>query len=411
MPKPATTRWKRPGLKLRLTSENKSSGEKIGGRRDTKATASCAPQLATWQEGQRQCKRKFQARYGHINSTVPIHRQMNSVTNQKQSTSKYRNNLPQLTEHLFLTDGGLETTLIFHEGVILPYFGAFHLLKDAAGTEILRRYFKRYANLASRHGLGVVLESPTWRANPDWAAKLGYDAAALAEANRKAIELLEEVRAASESSDQPIVISGNLGPRGDGYCPDAPMTARQSQEYHRPQVEVFARSSADMVAAFTMNYVDEAIGITLAARDATMPIAISFTLETDGRLPSGQTLSDAIQQTDRASSAYPAYYMINCAHSTHFESALREGGLWRNRIRGLRANASKRSHAELDSSTDLDIGNPVELGKEYRALRKLLPQLAILGGCCGTDHRHVEAICDACENDDSREIMPEPHPP
>jgi S-methylmethionine-dependent homocysteine/selenocysteine methylase len=166
-----------------------------------------------------------------------------------------------------------------------------------------------------------------------------------------------------------------------------------------------------MVAAFTMNYVDEAIGITLAARDATMPIAISFTLETDGRLPSRQTLGDAIQQTDRASSAYPAYYMINCTHPTHFESALREGGLWRNRIRGLRANASKRSHAELDSSADLDIGNPVEFGKEYRALRTLLPQLAILGGCCGTDHRHVEAICDACENDDSQKIMPEPHPP
>lgn len=328
-----------------------------------------------------------------------------------KSMSKYRNNLPQLAERLFLTDGGLETTLIFHEGVTLPHFAAFDLLKDAAGTEILRRYFMRYADLAFKHGVGVVLESPTWRANPDWAAKLGYDAAALAGANRKAIELLEEVRAASESDGQPIVISGNLGPRGDGYRPEARMTAAQAQEYHRAQVEVFAGSSSDMVAAFTMNYVEEAIGITLAARDAAAPIAVAFTVETNGRLPAGQALGDAIQQTDSASSGYPAYYMINCAHPTHFDRVLRGGGSWLDRIRGLRANASKRSHAELDSSSDLDAGNPAELGKEYRALLKLLPQLAVLGGCCGTDHRHVEAICEACRGGDSPDTTPVGSPP
>jgi homocysteine S-methyltransferase len=311
--------------------------------------------------------------------------------------SKYRNKLPQLAQRFFLTDGGLETTLIFHEGITLPFFAAFDLLKDDAGTEILRRYFTGYADLASARGVGAVLESPTWRANPDWAAKLGYDAAALAEVNRKAIELLEEVRDAAASTVQPIVISGNLGPRGDGYRPDARMTPREAQRYHAPQVEIFARSAADMVAAFTMNYLEEAIGITFAARSAAMPVAISFTVETDGRLPSGESLCDAIEQTDEASSGYPAYYMINCAHPTHFEQVLREGGSWRSRIRGLRANASKRSHAELDASPDLDIGNPVELGTEYRSLRRLLPQLTIVGGCCGTDHRHVEAVCDACQ--------------
>jgi homocysteine S-methyltransferase len=245
-----------------------------------------------------------------------------------------------------------------------------------------------------------VLESPTWRANPDWAAKLGYDAAALTSANRKSIQLLEEVRAAFEPDGQPVVISGNLGPRGDGYRPEARMTIAQAQAYHAPQVNVFAASNADMVAAFTMNYVEEAIGIALAARDAAVPVAISFTLETDGRLPSGQPLADAIQQTDADTAAYPAYYMINCAHPSHFDSVLRTGGAWRNRIRGLRANASRRSHAELDSCPDLDIGNPVELGAEYRALRQLLPNLTVLGGCCGTDHRHVEAIHAACEGKD-----------
>jgi len=311
--------------------------------------------------------------------------------------SKYRNQLPQLANELFLADGGLETTLVFHEKIDLPHFAAFDLLKDVPGTAILHRYFTRYAEVAVARGVGLVLESPTWRANPDWAAKLGYDATALANANRKSINLLEEVRSKHESANSPIVISGNLGPRGDGYRAESRMTSAEAQAYHSPQVEVFASTNADMIAAFTMNYVEEAVGITLAARTAKMPVAISFTLETDGRLPSGQSLAEAIGQTEAASSAYPAYYMINCAHPTHFESVLREGGPWRDRIQGLRANASKRSHAELDSSPDLDVGNPAELGQEYRELRALLPKLTVLGGCCGTDHRHVEAICAACQ--------------
>lgn len=310
--------------------------------------------------------------------------------------AKYRNRLPQLAEDLFLSDGGLETTLVFHENVALPYFAAFDLLKDESGVAILRRYFSRYAELAVSRTVGVVLESPTWRANPDWAAKLGYDATALAEANRKGIRLLEEVRSQFESTRSPIVISGNLGPRGDGYRAEARMTVAEAQAYHAPQVEVFASTNADMVAAFTMNYVEEAMGIALAARAAGMPVAMSFTLETDGRLPSGMSLAEAIQQTDQASGSHPAYYMINCAHPTHFASVLRDGGPWRERIRGLRANASKRSHAELDSSSDLDIGDPAELGDDYRLLRETLPFLSVLGGCCGTDHRHVEAICTAC---------------
>lgn len=311
----------------------------------------------------------------------------------------HRESLPQLGNRLFLTDGGLETTLIFQDGVELPYFAAFDLLKDDEGTAVLRRYFRRYVDLASSCGVGAVLESPTWRANPDWAARLGYSRSELAEANRRGIELLEEVRAESASSRQPVVISGNLGPRGDGYRPEACMTAGEAQDYHAPQVEIFAGSKADMVAAFTMNYVEEAIGIAQAAREADIPVAISFTVETDGRLPTGQALAEAIEQTDDATSGHPVYYMINCAHPTHFEQVLREGGAWRDRIRGLRANASKRSHAELDACPDLDAGNPLELGDDFRALRRMLPQLSVVGGCCGTDDRHVEAICRACQRD------------
>lgn len=309
--------------------------------------------------------------------------------------SAYREHLPQLDDELFMTDGGMETTLIFHDGVDLPYFAAFDLLKDEAGIERLRAYYDRYAAIARQHGLGIVLESPTWRASADWGEKLGYDAVALADANRKAIGLLLEIRVARETHSTRVVISGNLGPRGDGYRADGRMSASQAQDYHATQIETFAQTDADMVAAFTLNYVEEAVGIARAAQLCAMPVAISFTLETDGRLPSGDTLRHAVEATDEATAGYPVYYMINCAHPRHFEHVLKGQGAWRDRIRGLRANASKRSHAELDQCTDLDDGDPHELGEHYRQVREMLPRLSVVGGCCGTDHRHVEQICRA----------------
>jgi S-methylmethionine-dependent homocysteine/selenocysteine methylase len=309
--------------------------------------------------------------------------------------SKYRHRLPQLRNSLFLTDGGLETTLVFHEKIDLPYFAAFDLLKNEAGIAQLRRYFETYTGIALDRQVGIVLEAPTWRANPDWAAKLGYDEASLADANRTAIGLLLEVRAALETAATPIVISGNLGPRGDGYRPDARMSVSEAARYHGAQIRTFADTDADMVAAFTMNYVEEALGIAQAARAAGMPLAVSFTVETDGKLPSGQSLIEAIGRVDAETDEYPVYYLINCAHPSHFENVLEELGAKVRRIRGLRANASRRSHAELDASTDLDAGNPDELGGEYRALSRKLPALTVVGGCCGTDDRHVAAIAAA----------------
>ncbi|MGK2913960.1 MAG: homocysteine S-methyltransferase family protein [Porticoccaceae bacterium] len=310
--------------------------------------------------------------------------------------SKYRANLPQLGDSLFLTDGGLETTLVFQDGIELPFFAAFPLLETSSGVERLRRYYAQYLELARQRGQGFVLEAPTWRANPDWGTQLGYDSARLADANRSAIGLMVELRDAYETVQTPIVISGNFGPRGDGYRVESKMTAEQARAYHAGQMESFASSPADMVAAFTLNYIEEAIGIAAAARDARMPVAISFTLETDGCLPSGDSLGHAIRHTDAATGGYPAYYMINCAHPTHFEHVLGDLALPRERIRGLRANASRRSHAELDACADLDAGNPLELGEQYRGLRRRLTQMAVVGGCCGTDFRHVEAISAAC---------------
>jgi S-methylmethionine-dependent homocysteine/selenocysteine methylase len=309
--------------------------------------------------------------------------------------AKYRNHLPQLTGRFFLTDGGIETTLIFHEGLELPDFAAFDLLKDAAGTEALRKYFRTYAALAKSYQAGFILESATWRASSDWGARIGYSTDQLAELNRKSIDLLCEIRDEFETAASPMVISGCIGPRGDGYMPTAQMTTEEAQQYHSAQIDVFSRTEADMVTAITMNYVEEAIGIARAAKAAGMPAAISFTVETDGKLPTGQPLKDAIEQVEAATQGAPAYYMINCAHPQHFEGALAAGAAWTERIRGLRANASTKSHAELNESAELDIGNPVEFGRQHRALMDKLKNINVVGGCCGTDLRHVEAICKA----------------
>jgi homocysteine S-methyltransferase len=310
--------------------------------------------------------------------------------------SAYRTHLPQLDGGLFLTDGGLETTLIFLDREELPLFAAFDLMKTIRGKEVLRRYFEIHARIARAHGTGFILESPTWRSSPDWGDKLGYSKEALAAVNRESIELMAEIRNANASSIAPFVISGCVGPRGDGYDPGKIMTRDEAREYHGTQIGIFADSEADMVSAITMTNIPEAIGIAEAAISAGIQSVISFTVETDGRLPTGERLEDAIQAVDEATRSSPAYYMINCAHPTHFERILNGSAPWLKRLRGIRANASKRSHQELNDSADLDDGNPKELGSQYRGLVERLPQLAVLGGCCGTDHRHIDEIGRAC---------------
>jgi len=309
----------------------------------------------------------------------------------------YRKALPQLGDDFFMTEGGLETTLIFLEGLELPDFAAFHLLRTPEGEHALRRYFQTYAALANKHDVGLILETPSWRSNADWGAKLGYGTDDLVAVNKELVGLLENIRSTYETRRTPIVISGCIGPRGDGYVPDSAMSVTEAEDYHRAQVETFAGTAADLVTAITMNYVEEAAGITLAARQADIPVVISFTVETDGNLPTGQSLGEAIGQVDDVTSGYPAYFMINCAHPSHFDRAMRGDESWAARIRGLRANASRASHAELNEAPELDAGNPVELGREYAALKKhRLKHLNVMGGCCGTDDRHIEQLAIAC---------------
>jgi homocysteine S-methyltransferase len=301
--------------------------------------------------------------------------------------------LPQLTApRPFISDGGLETALIFQQGVDLPDFAAFPLLDSASGRAQLARYYFPFLDLAERLGVGMVLDTPTWRANLDWGARLGYDADALADVNRRAVDFVADLARARPGLT--AVINGAIGPRGDGYVVEATMSAPEAAAYHGLQARAFADAGAEMISAITMTYVDEALGIARAGAAVGLPVVVSFTVETDGRLPSGQPLGDAVTEVDDATGGAVSYYMVNCAHPAHFAGVLDVDTTWASRVRGVRANASRLSHAELDEATELDRGDIAELASMHVVLRAAL-DLCVVGGCCGTDDEHVAAIATA----------------
>lgn len=305
-------------------------------------------------------------------------------------------NLPPQLDRTFLTDGGLETDLIYNRGIEVPFFSSVTLLRSEEGRRALEDYFRSYMELARRLGYGCLLESASWRAGPDWAPSLGIDLDELEALNRASVEMLRTLAKEYEGENTPVIVSGCIGPRGDGYDPGAIMSVEEAEDYHSWQAFALAAAGPDLLSAITMTNVNEAIGVAKAARRASLPVVISFTVETDGRLPTGDSLRSAVEAVDEATGSYPAYYMINCAHPTHFIPVLDGREEWTKRLGGIRANASRCSHAELDAMTELDAGDPRELGRLYREIRGNLPQVRVLGGCCGTDIRHITAIAEAC---------------
>ncbi len=302
--------------------------------------------------------------------------------------------LARIGKQLWLTEGGLETELVFHDGINLPCFAAFTLLESDAGRERLARYATEYLDAAAELGRGHIMDTHTWRASHGWGAKMGLSAKRIAEINAESVRLLKSVRSLRGMQANAILINGVVGPSGDGYAPDRQMSVAEAQAYHQPQLTALAAARVDLATAMTMTHVEEAIGVTLAARAARLPFVCSFTVETDGQLPSGMALEEAIARVDTATSGWPMWFGINCAHPDHFSDELTGG--WVARIGALRANASRKSHAELDCMEELDAGDPVELGQDYAELLRLLPGLRVVGGCCGTDLRHVMAIGGAC---------------
>jgi homocysteine S-methyltransferase len=300
-----------------------------------------------------------------------------------------------VTSDLLLTDSGLETVLVFLDGMDLPAFAAFPLLEDEGGRERLRRYYREHLAIAADAGTGFVLETPTWRVNREWGAELGYSTDDLRRVAHDSIAFVDELAGEWQGTGR-VERSACLGPRGDGYVPGTTlMRPDEAADYHRQQVQDYKDAGADRVSALTLSYVEEAVGIAAAASDAGIPAVIGFTLETDGRLPSGTTLEEAISTVDASTASYPSWYLVNCAHPDHIAPAITEGAAWTQRIGGLRANASRRSHAELDEATELDAGDPEELAQGYVELARALPALSVVGGCCGTDVRHVAAIARA----------------
>jgi len=308
--------------------------------------------------------------------------------------SEFRNMLPQLDGGPFLTDAGLETDLIFNHGIEIPEFAAHTLLDDPAGRAAMTHYFRGFLELARLTRSGFILDCATWKAHRHWAADLGVGPEGLRRANEEAVRFAVELRHQYAQRNMPVVISAQIGPKGDAYAPDGKISAAEAEDYHAEQLHWLAATEVDMVSAMTHTQSSEAIGIARAAKAAGLPIVISFTVETDGHLPTGESLKSAIETVDATTGSIPAYYMINCAHPDHFADVLIDEP-WLRRIRGLRCNASRKSHAELDESEHLDCGDPLELGEQYRMLISQMPWINVLGGCCGSDLRHVTAIVDA----------------
>lgn len=299
--------------------------------------------------------------------------------------------LPHQSNEIFLTDGGTETWLMYKRGFELPQFSAFHLLNDAGATVAVRDYYRAFAAIAVKLGTPFIFDSLTYRASRDWGRLLGYSDAGLAEMNHKCLDLYREIAAEAGLGADKTVISGCIGPKGDAYKTNEGLTAKGAEDYHGEQIATFKTAGADMVTALTLSATDEAIGIARAAAAAGVPSVLSFTLEKDRKLRSGETLRQAVETVDEATGNAPAYYMINCSHPLDFGPALAREP-WADRIRGLRANASTLDHGTLCQLGHLEEGDADELAGQYRDLRAAYPSMNVFGGCCGTDHAHVEKI-------------------
>lgn len=296
------------------------------------------------------------------------------------------------TDQPFLTDGGFETWLFFQQGFEAPEFAAIVLMNDEGARQAMHRYFDGFLTMAASARTGFVLDTNTWRGCTGWGPALDKSASEMLRLTMDAVYFAKELRNGWGSRVSPILLNGVVGPAGDGYAPGEVPDVGLAREMHRPQIDCFAHEGVDMVSATTMTNTSEAIGITQVAVDVGLPVVVSFTVETDGSLPTGEPLGEAIDRVDAATGHAPIYYMVNCAHPDHFLDALKTGEDWVGRIGGIRANASRLSHAELDLAEHLDDGDPEEFGTLYSKISDLLPNLLVVGGCCGTDHRHVGCV-------------------
>lgn len=291
----------------------------------------------------------------------------------------------------FLSDGGLETWLIYTRNCQLTLFAAFPLLATPKGANHLQEYYNEYLEVAQELRMGLVLSTPTWRASTRWGEEMGFSQVEVDQFNVDAVKMLKCVKDISKDGPT-VVVDGQIGPMEDGYKPEVKHSVQACKEYHIRQVAVLKDAGVDLVTAATLTNWEEATGITLAAKECKTPLAVGFTVELDGRLPSGDSLEDAVEKVDKMTGAYPSYYMVNCGHPDHIRKAMEKGGKWRERVMAFRVNASRKSHEELDRMETLDEGDVEELGRLTAELGKLMPRMVLMGGCCGTRAEHVRSI-------------------
>lgn len=295
---------------------------------------------------------------------------------------------PGAAAHGFaLADGGIETALTDRLGQELPEFAAFVLLDTADGREALREYYRPFLALAARRGMPLVLDTPTWRANPDWGSVLGRDAAALERANADAVALLRTL-VEQTAPDSDVTVNGCVGPRFDDFVAADRMSVESARDYHAPQIAALAEAGADRVTSVTTLDVAEGSGIVLAAREARIPAAVSFTVGADGRLADGSTLASAIAAVDAATGGAAVGFLVNCAHPSEVRRGLEAVGGGSDRIIGFRLNAARYGE-EGPGDT------PEEFAAGIAGLLALAPNARVLGGCCGTDAPHIAAVADA----------------
>lgn len=308
--------------------------------------------------------------------------------------SKWRT-LPQLTSSkLFLTEAGIETTLIYRKNINLPSFSTLPLLSTEEGTENLLSIYQDYINTALTHSTGIVLETRTWRGSPAWASKLGLSTSQVLNLNRAAVTILRDLRHGAETPSTPIVISGTLGTLQDAYQDSTgTVSITLAQENYRSQVHVLAQEGVDMLSIMTVTNLNEAIAAVTVAREFNLPIHVSFSIETNGRLQGGRTVDDVIREVDHLTESYTTYFGVNCAHPRHIMAALQGVSKEvRSRIGSIRGNASLKSHQELDNTLVLDRGDVSVYVGEFDGLLNILPELKVVGGCCGTDEEHLDAL-------------------
>lgn len=309
------------------------------------------------------------------------------------------NILPHLSNRVFLTEGGLDTTPIFLQGFDLPSFAPFDLSNERKGFVAIKTYYQEYLQFARDHHMGFILDSPTWRANRYWIQKMGYPDSALIDINKKAIDLMLELREEFRDGMMSVPIGGCIGPCGIGYVKEQVMTVDEAEKYHAGQVEIFSQTPVDFISVIAINYVEEALGIVRAVNAVDIPVVISFSLDKNGKLPSGMNLKEAITLVDKGVNEPPIYFMVHCAHPFHFIADMQGGSVskepWVKRIRGIRAIATSQNHFEPEVDKECEFEDPVDLAKAYGKLKNQFKHLNIFGSYCGTDKEHLMTIINA----------------